>query len=194
MNTRLLAAFAALVALLSLFVSPVAAREGKHDATASVEVDCAANQIVITFEDLDGGFITYMVLAGDDPVVDKTTVELADTQIDVALPILDNGDYVVVFDDEKVIDKSLWSEPFTVDCPVPTPSPTPPPSTPPSNPPTTPPSEPPHKTLPPSDTISTTEVAYGDPSPLDNPVFWAGVFLIAVAIAGFAYETRKRRS
>ena len=189
MTRRLLGAFAALIALLSLFVNPVAAHD--KPATASVSVDCP-DTIRITFE-TEADELTYMILAGDTPVVGKTTVE-ADGQVIVELPILDNGEYTLVFDPENVIDKSFQEVPFKVDCPVPTPSPTPTP--PPSNPPTPPPCDcvPPPHSLPPSDTVNATEVVYGDRSPLDNPVFWAGVFLIAVAIAGFAYETRKRRS
>lgn len=185
------AALAALIASLMLFVVPVSAHD--KDASASIAVDCAESTIRITFE-TEADELTYMILAGDTPVVGKSTVEAAG-QVIVELPILDNGEYTLVFDPENVIDKSFQEEPFKVDCPVPTPSPTPTP--PPSDPPTPPPCDcvpPPHKTLPPSDTVNVTEVATGDPSPLDNPVFWAGVFLIAVAVAGFAYETRKRRS
>ena len=184
MNIRLLAAFAALVALLT-FVAPVAASDA--DTSATVNVDCDNNVVRITFESDEADEVTYMILAGDTPVVDKTTIDFDDGVAIAEVALLDSGEYVLVFDPEDVIDNSFVEVPFAVDCPEPTPTPTPPPS----NPPTTPPTDPPHQTMPPTDTVD--QLAKGDTSPFDNPVFWLGMTLIVIAIVGFAMEARRRR-
>lgn len=180
---HLFAAFAALIATLMLFVVPVAAHD--KDASASVAVDCDNSTVRVTFV-TEADLVTYMVLAGDAVVVGKATVDVGGQAI-VELPLLDNGEYTLVFDPENVIDKSFQEVPFKVDCP---PSPTPTPTPPPSRPPTAPPSEPPHKTLPPSDTLLVQEKKL---PATENPVFWTGVILIAVSIVGFVSAYRKGR-
>lgn len=184
MNRAILAALGLWILLGSMLVAPVAAHDAK--ASASVAVDCDANLVRVTFK-TEADEVTYMVLAGDAPVVDKTTVDV-DGQTTVEIPLLDDGDYVLVFDPENVIDNSFEEVPFTVDCPRPTPTPEPSDTPPPTTPPTNPPTFPPHKTVPPSDTAP---LAVHEPSGIPDGLLVA--FLALVVASGASLWTIRRR-